>query len=112
MMNTTGEGLHIIIPEILGPNITTLLQNHYEGIYDDIFHASYDHSNGTLLRETSKKLSIKLTREPKPCFGFSLAKSLWKPIPSSPHSRAIVKLESIFMDLSGPKPVAFNRGNS
>ena len=84
----------------------------YREIDVNDFHVSYGHAHEALLRETAKRMGVKLSGTLKPCSGCSLGKGLRKGIPSSTSTRAVKKLGRVFVDVSGPKPIPSIGGNN
>ncbi|CAM9826085.1 unnamed protein product, partial [Hapterophycus canaliculatus] len=65
------------------------------------FHCTYGHAHEVLLKATAQQLGIKMSGTLRECYGCSMANSLAKPIARSTHTRAVKKLERVFVDLSG-----------
>ncbi|CAB1105045.1 unnamed protein product [Ectocarpus sp. CCAP 1310/34] len=65
------------------------------------FHCAHGHSHEVLLRTTAKQQGTTLVGELRECLGCSTAKGLSKPIPNKTSTRAVKKLQRVFVDLSG-----------
>ena len=77
----------------------------------NVFHCSYNHAHIDLLRATAKQLGITLTGSLLPCNSCAQSKGIRKPVSSSTLTRSNKKLQKVYIDLAGPKPVAV-RGKS
>ena len=71
----------------------------------NVFHCTHGHAHEVLLRKTAAQLGVQLTGELHECRGCSMAKGIRKSTSKATTSRAVKKLERVFVDLSGPMPV-------
>ena len=71
----------------------------------NLFHCTHGHNHEALLKKTARQIGMELSGELHECRGCSMAKGLRKPIARSTHTRAVKKLERVFVDLSGKRPV-------
>ena len=71
------------------------------------YHRSAAHAHPRLLRETAKPQGVTLKPGVKllPCFGCSSAKGISASVQKTTLKRSDKKLEILFVDLSGKKPV-------
>ena len=72
----------------------------------NIFHCTYGHTHEVLLKKTAAQQGVKLSGDFHECHGCSMAKGLRKPIARSTHTRAVKKLQRVFVDLSGKMTVS------
>ena len=71
----------------------------------NILHCTFGHTYGVLLKKTATQQGIAYSGGLHEYRGCSMAKGLRKSIARSTHTRADKKLQSVFVDLSGPMTV-------
>ncbi|CAN0574040.1 unnamed protein product, partial [Ectocarpus sp. 12 AP-2014] len=69
----------------------------------NLFHRSYGHAHEALLKSTATSMGITLVGELEPCAGCSMSKGIRKGVRSSTSTRAVRKLDRVFVDLSGKR---------
>ncbi|CAM9437793.1 unnamed protein product [Pylaiella littoralis] len=67
----------------------------------NVLHCTFGHTHEVLLKKTAEQQGLAYSGELHECRGCSLAKGLRKPIARSTHTRAVKKLQRVFVDLSG-----------
>ncbi|CAN0507528.1 unnamed protein product, partial [Discosporangium mesarthrocarpum] len=72
----------------------------------NLFHYSYGHAHEHALRHTARRMGVTLVGKLETCSGCGMGKSIRLAIPSHTKNRAVSKLSTLFMDLSGKKAVS------
>ncbi|CAM9857435.1 unnamed protein product, partial [Chrysoparadoxa australica] len=70
-------------------------------------HKMLGHASVGVVRRVASSLGIRLEGDFVRCVSCSLSKMQRSPIPKTTGVRAMVKLERVYMDLSGPMPASF-----
>lgn len=91
-----GTSCAVLAPEQL-PNKPVINTNDY--------HCPTGHSNEVLTLKTAEYREIVIEGNLLECRGYAIAKGLRKSIEQSTHTRTIIKIGRVFVDLCGPKVV-------